>query len=352
MPLPPDNEFGPRNPGLESSLKDTLERLKAVVESANIANNVPTFSGSESRLFSDWVKSIEKIGLLSRVEPIDYKLIAYHSARGPVSSFIKRRLSNEHTKGESWESFKAQLASRFAYITDESIAFLMLRRAKQEKEESVVLFSERLINLADGCFLGQNVDSGYVEKEVLNIFINGLRSETLMYRLMKANPKSLNDAISLALNEETLRKRFDLRLRRNDDLPRSQVQREPRTDARPTEEMMEVDHLRPSRARQSRGEYCRRCQNHHHRNAPCRPRRGFVNAINHSTKTVRAWPDSKCNKCQGAHPTWKCPTNQINQPIHRRAGAIPSGNSKSLCYRCHQPGHFARSCPNKENSEN
>ena len=80
-----------------------------------------------------------------------------------------------------------------------------------KKNESVVLFSERLITLADNCFVNQEVNSSYVERELLNIFINGLRSESLTYRLMKANPSNLNSAINIAIGEENLRKRFELR---------------------------------------------------------------------------------------------------------------------------------------------
>ena len=196
---------------LKAQLNNTLQKLKSVVATMNISSAIMPYSGEDSKRFADWINDCERFAILTRVDTKDIKLLAFQTSREPISSYIRRRLDNAITKNETWAEFKSNLAARFSFITDESVAFLMLRNARQEESESVVLFSERLINLVDNCFLAQEVDSAYVEKELLNIFINGLRSETLMYRLMKANPHTLNDAISIALNEETMRKRFDLR---------------------------------------------------------------------------------------------------------------------------------------------
>ena len=216
-PLKMDNNDTTQPETVKQSLNITLKKLKSVVETNSIASSITPFTGRDSESYASWIGEIEKYSILTRVDEENVKLIAYQSSRGAVSDFLKRRITSETTKNESWESLKQVLASRFAYITDEHVAFLMLRQAKQMKNESVVLFSERLINLANNSFLGQDVNSDYVDRETLHIFTDGLLSDSLRYRLMKLAPKTLNEAIQIAIQEETLKKRFDLRTNTNAD---------------------------------------------------------------------------------------------------------------------------------------
>ena len=52
----------------------------------------------------------------------------------------------------TWQELKRQLTLRFAEVTDEQHAFALLQRVRQEKDESVPLFPERLQTLANEAF--------------------------------------------------------------------------------------------------------------------------------------------------------------------------------------------------------
>ena len=374
-PLKMDNNDTTQPETVKQSLNITLKKLKSVVETNSIASSITPFTGRDSESYASWIGEIEKYSILTRVDEENVKLIAYQSSRGAVSDFLKRRITSETTKNESWESLKQVLASRFAYITDEHVAFLMLRQAKQMKNESVVLFSERLINLANNSFLGQDVNSDYVDRETLHIFTDGLLSDSLRYRLMKLAPKTLNEAIQIAIQEETLKKRFDLRTNTNADrhhyrntASRNQTNPPPtnQSSAPPdrVEEMMEIDSLRPKNTSFSR---CPRCHMMHHKSRPCLIRRNQINQVNQSQphnngNQPRSHNPITCYSCgKTGHPSYLCKTLKITPP-HNASGnraplrEIPPRNQQHFgqlkCYHCGKPGHKRADCPNKENQGN
>ena len=317
---------------LEQSLTTTLDKLKSVVETQGISASIDSFMGEEKR-YSEWIKQIEKYAILANLESKRMKLVAYQTSRGPVSEYIRRRLTSPTYRDETWDELKANLASRFAYITDPHVAFMLLRQAKQQKGETVVVFSERLIELADSSFVGQTVNSDYIEKQLIGIFIDGLLQDGLKYKLMKANPTTLSDAITLANNEESLRKRFDLRTGRRPDLWPNR-EGAPRAESGRYEEGMEVDHIRPNRR-------CPRCREFHPRSRPCRIR--TVNEVSRlaegQKRTVACWT------CGGPHYRSEC-----NLEKDRFPGGLSGGtnerpnNKKMLCFNCGSPQHRVANC--------
>ena len=355
---------------VEQSLNKTLEKLRSVVETNSITNTITPFTGQDQTLFSSWLDEIEKYSILAKVDEKNVKLIAYQSARGAVSDFLKRRITSKTHQNESWNSLKQVLASRFAYITDEHVAFLMLRKAKQKKDESVVLFSERLINLANNSFLGQDVNSDYVDRETLHIFTDGLLSDSLRYRLMKLAPKTLNDAIQIAIQEETLKKRFDLRTNNNTDRPnyknstsRSQPTPSPAPPDR-EEEMMEIDSSRPKNTSFSSFSQCPRCHMPHHKSRPCLIRRNQINQVTQSqtpdkNNATRQRNPITCYSCgKIGHPSYLCKSLKITPQQSTFSNRTPfkeiPRNQQTFgqikCFRCGKHGHKSANCSNKENS--
>ena len=138
IPLPEGADAG--NQSFESTLNNTLERLRSVVESTNISSAIQPFDGKAPENFNNWILDCEKQGLLAQMDSKDLKYVLYRCSKGQVSSFTKRRLTNASTRDESWASFNLQLAARFAYITDDNVAFLMLRNTKQDNDETVISF--------------------------------------------------------------------------------------------------------------------------------------------------------------------------------------------------------------------
>jgi hypothetical protein len=69
-----------------------------------------------------------------------------------VSDFIQRYLKADQRV--DWDTLKAELAKRFADISDAQNAFMLLRQVKQGRNENVQIYAERLLSLAEQAYDG------------------------------------------------------------------------------------------------------------------------------------------------------------------------------------------------------
>ena len=109
----------------------------------------------------------------------------------------------------TWPDLKKELSARFAAVTDRSHAFCLLRKIRQKEQENVHLFAERIILLSEEAYSSRQGEE--IERQLVSFFIDGLKSDSLRLRLMRQNPAKLNDAVQIAMSEQNLQKRFELR---------------------------------------------------------------------------------------------------------------------------------------------
>ena len=100
-------------------------------------------------------------------------MAAYQSSQGAVSDYIRCRLTSEANKLENWDSLKANLAVRLSEITNSQVAFSFLRKVVQKEHESVQIFAERLIDLAKQAFFGQEINSEFIDRQLVGFFKKG-----------------------------------------------------------------------------------------------------------------------------------------------------------------------------------
>ena len=135
-----------------------------------------------------------------------------------------------------------------------------------------------------------------------------------MYRLMKDNPSTLNDAITIALNEETLRKRFDLRTHHRVDAKAACQGQWPQTmTCRPrlNAERWKWKLITVAQNDQTSPDFAQNAGPNTHGPSP------VVNGIDKVENKPTTWkPRSAptCEKCQGRHPTWTCRTFDPKRP--------------------------------------
>ena len=146
-----------------------MSGLSTVVGAQGFSHIVHPFEG-DSKIFKDWVRSIEKYASLTGLTDDRVKMVAYQSSRDAVSDFIKRYLHDN--VGNNWGQLKTELTLRFAEISDPQHAFVLLRKIKQKPEENVQLYAERLLSLAEEAFTGQNGEVAAIERQLVWFFIN------------------------------------------------------------------------------------------------------------------------------------------------------------------------------------
>ena len=183
--------------------------------------------------FLDWIKCIEKQAMLDNLNDERVKRLAFRTSRGAVSDFIQRFLT-EH-QDRNWAQLKAELTTRFAEVSDQMHAFTLLRSVKQNAGESVQIYAERLLALGKDSF-PDGTDAQTIERQLVGFFVDGLSQDYLKMKLLRENPNTFNAAVNSAMQEQNLRKRFNLRT----GAPRETHVRDERNL-----EPMEINHLRP-----------------------------------------------------------------------------------------------------------
>jgi predicted DsbA family dithiol-disulfide isomerase len=140
------------------------------------------------------------------IEKVTY--LAFKTSTGAVSDYLKVNRRAE------WDALKAELAKRFADISDAQHAFTLLRQVKQERNERVQVYAERLLSLAEQAYEGAQ-DAQVTESHLIGFFTDGLYSDRLKIKVMRDDPKTLREAINSARDEFKLQQRFQLRMGRH-----------------------------------------------------------------------------------------------------------------------------------------
>lgn len=270
------------------NVSDQMTGLTTTMGAQSVARIIKPFEG-DVKEFKGWIKSIEKYVILTNLDVNQSKLIAYQSSKGPVSDFLKRHL--DQNAGHTWAQVKAELTSRFAEVTDHQYALSLLRKVRQKRDESIQVYAERLLALAEDAF--DDVDAA--NEQLIGFFIDGLQHDYMKMKIMRANPDTLQAAINVANTEQNLRRRFELRSG-HPILPQSSS-----TEVEP----MEIGHARPK---------CYKCHKVGHKIKDCRYKQGQINFV-----------------------------NDQNKPRSRQA---------ITCWNCSQKGHYANECKVKQNARN
>lgn len=271
--------------GLTNQLSNATNSIGSISSSLI----VQPYSG-DPKQFQNWIKTIEKQALLDNLSDDGIKRLTFRTSREAVSDFIQRFL-HDHPQ-ENWARLKQELTARFCDVTDQMHAFTLLRNVRQKAGENVQIYAERLLTLGKDSFPAET-DRQTIERQLIGFFVDGLLQDSLKMKLMRDNPNTFQAAVNTALQEQNLRRRFNLRTHQGETLGHRDTP-------------MEIDHMRHSR----------------------RPRhQGSTDRPNHYQRT------------QHVHAV-----NQSNRPYNK---------SSVICYNCGKRGHYKRECrAEQNNSEN
>lgn len=138
----------------------------------------------------------------------DIPKIVYVTCKGSVGDFIKRYLTEIEASGElpSWNDLKQFLKNRFAEIIDSQHALAIMRNMRQNSNESVQIFAERSLQVAEDAYTSENLEHEIIQKQLVDIFTDGLSFDFLRMKVLRENPKTFENAVQVAMREEILRK--------------------------------------------------------------------------------------------------------------------------------------------------
>lgn len=187
------------------NIQTEIANVSRALKTQGVSTSVIKFDGN-SRNYREWIKSIEKYAILNEIPDARKKMIAYQSSSGAVSGFIQRYMAAN--PNNTWQQLKEQLAVRFSDVTDRQMALSLLRTVKQKQGENIQLFAERILSLAEEAYQNQGGDA--VERQLIDIFVDGLTQDNLKLKILRDQPDTLQGAITIATNEQNLRARVQM----------------------------------------------------------------------------------------------------------------------------------------------
>ena len=155
--------------------------------------------------------SVIKYGMITGCIDDKLKMLALQTADRPLSAYIHSWLSAH--QDQMLLQLRTELQSRLAEVIDMSNALWLLHRIRQERNENVQLYAERLLNLAKDDFQGEGqnpADLAPIEQQLVGFFTDCLYYDYLKIKVMRENPE-LRPAVAIAISEQNLRKRLNLR---------------------------------------------------------------------------------------------------------------------------------------------
>ena len=179
-----------------------LANVTQALTAQGISSIVRKFDGNP-KSYREWIKSIEKYGVLNNADEDHKKFIAYQSSVGAVSGFIQRYMQGN--AAYTLAQMKAQLAVRFSDVTDNQMALSPLR---QKAVENIQNYAERILSLAEESYDNQGGDA--IERQLIGIFVDGLLNYQLKMKILRDQPNTLQGAVATCTSEQNLRTRVQI----------------------------------------------------------------------------------------------------------------------------------------------
>ncbi len=277
--------------------------------------SIEKFAGDPKK-FQSWIKSIDKYILVVGSDAAGKKTFALQSAEGPVSEFLVRYYyANPEA---TWSQVHEQLKSRFGDVIDSQHAMQMLRQTRQNSGETIQSFSERVLCMAEQSYPDRPLTDPIIERQLVDCLVDGLTDSSVARKLMREDPTTFQSAVQIAVHEQNLTKKFELR---NRPIPKwkptKPVRQSQNIQTRIYEEPMEVDSFRGN---------CYRCGKSGHIAVSCKARARQVPSVHEVNQGHLV-----CYKCgQAGHVLAKCQG--------------PGNPATGRCWACGQRGHKQREC--------
>ncbi len=191
--------------GVFRELAEQMRNVVSTLSAQGVSQIVPNCNG-DPKMFREWANALDKYAQLAHLDDNSRKLTALQMSSGCVAGHIKRWMM-AYPNGR-WDLLRRDLALRFSDVANPQYALAMLRRTKQNHGESISSYAERILSLAEEEFGGAT--NREVDRQLIDVFVDGLISDQLKMKILRDNPHTLQAAIVITTNELNLKNRVAL----------------------------------------------------------------------------------------------------------------------------------------------
>jgi len=275
---------------------------------------VALFSGESSKRYLEWVREVDKVRLAADLDLDTIKAVALQTTKGVASDYLTRLLQ---AQGDiTWNEMKEALSQRFSDVTDTYVAMRKLRTLKQHKGDSPSTFAEYIKNMAEQAYPLQDMNDPIMQRQLVDIFVDGLQSDAVVRRLLRERPDTLDAALNSASREAANLRLYDMR--------------------RKGDEPMEVDVLTPAEnARVDKME---------------KKITGLETKIDQVLGIMTRGPSETAPNSRDNRQTYRNPTNRPITSDRTPNNMQWTATGQAICWRCNTAGHIGRTCPQAKNS--
>ena len=88
------------------------------------------------------------------------------------------------------------------------MALSLLRQVRQKARKNIQNYAERILSLAEEAYDNQGRDA--IERQLIDIFVDGLLNDQLKLKILRDQPDTLQGAVAICTNEQNLRTKVQM----------------------------------------------------------------------------------------------------------------------------------------------
>lgn len=187
-------------------LTDHFQRLENELRAQSISRDSKTYSGEGTKRLKEWVKEMDKYDRIVNGDQARMRTFAIMTLTGIAGDYLSRML-HQHPQA-NWNQIKDSVVTRFSDLADQHYALRKLKQIKQGTGEAVQAYGERLLSLAEDAYPGQPANQPVLQRELIDIYIEGLKEDFIVRKLLRNRPQDIYAAIETAMEEQQVSRVF------------------------------------------------------------------------------------------------------------------------------------------------
>lgn len=331
-----------------------FHQLQMEMRAQGIYSQIRPFVGEGSRKFSEWVRDMERAKVTLQADDSRMQVLALQTLGGQAAEFCARILKDGQVL--AWDTLKSKLKSRYSDLADTQYARQSLRHLRQKKGETVQNFYDRLLAVAEEAFSDLDLDAEVIQQQLVEIFVDGLVSDSMARKLISNRPRDVERALKAAIEEQQANRSFQLRRGRGQEHEPMEV------------DMVQTDGLNSLERFTSIEKSLKSLKNQidtlvrqgSQANVRTNPERGprpqtyaqvTQRGLNQPTSQGQFDPRPNRQSSQQGPPrsgnNHRSPNN--NRSMQNASRPLPrwTEDGRPICLRCNAPGHMGHECRNR-----